>query len=530
MTVSQALLLSRNPSVIPLVARGALLVACSLLAALAIGPQMAVGPALLLLGIAALASFPFPYASPFIWPVAEMVLVALLLGALGDAGTPFLPNMAVPAFIVGLQFGVRRALVVGLIGDVVLLATSAALTRPGDQQTSTLVQHLQWALIVIAVGLLAGWAGSVRRRGEPPEEPAYSEAHRLLSELHIVARQLSMGLDTPTLAAVLCDELEGVTGSATNCVLARGATGVFHRLADSGGLPVGDAVLEESWLSSGPVTATYDGVTHLVLPVRMGERVVAVTVTSFDSTAPLDAELVRHAVRIVNRAGSRLASAMLFDDVRGIATQDERLRLARDIHDGIAQDVASLGFFVDDAMHGADPVTHQKLSVLRGEVKRIVTELRLSIFDLRLGADQALTLGTAIGDHARRVGGQSGLTVHVTVEESDARLPQGTEHDLVRVAQEALTNVRRHANASNVWVECRVNAPDFTLRVEDDGRGLGRGTDQSMGLKGIRERARKIGGRVRIENRSQGGTLVEVSNISTTGRMVEEQPAEVPRG
>ena len=528
--MSQALLLSRNPSVPPLAARGALLVACSLLAALALGPQMAVGPALLLLGIAALASLPFPYASPLILPAAEIVLVALLLGALGEAGNPFLPYLIVPPIIVGLKYGVRRGLMVGLIGDVVLLSTSAALTRPGVQQTSTLVQHLQWALIVLAVGFLAGWANSMRHRGEPPPEPAYGEAHRLLSELHIVARQLSMGLDTPTLAAVLCDELESITGSSTNCVLARGATGLFHRLTESGGLPVDEAILEEAWLSSGPVTATREEVTHLVLPVRMGERVVAVTVTSFDSTAQLDTDLLRQAMRVVSRSGSRLASAMLFDDVRGIATQDERLRLARDIHDGIAQDVASLGFFVDDAMHGADPVTLAKLTVVRAEVKRIVTELRLSIFDLRLGADQALTLGTAIGDHARRVGGQCGITVHVTVEESDARLSQGAEHDLVRVAQEAMTNVRRHANAANVWVECRVNAPDFLLRIEDDGSGLGRATDHSVGLKGIRERATKIGGQVRIENRTKGGTVVEVTNTTAVRRSVADDPSEAAHG
>ncbi len=510
--VSQALLLSRSPSVIPLAARGALLTACSLLAALALGPRAAVGPALLLLAIAALASLPFPYAPPLARPGAEMVLTALLIGALGEAGTPFLPYLVVPAITVGLGHGIRRGLTIGAAGSVVLLATSAALTWQGAEQLRTLAQHLQWALIVLSVGFLAGWVASVRHRDDPQPEPAYSEAHRLLSELHLVARQLNLGLDTPTLAAVLCDELSAATGSSANCVFARGRTGLFHRLSGGGALPVDGALLEEAWLSAGPVTSTQADVTHLVLPVRMGERVVAVTVSSLGSTTNAEAEVIRQAMRVVSRSGSRLASAMLFDDVRGLATRDERLRLARDIHDGIAQDVASLGFFIDDAMHGADPATGHKLTALRAEVRRIVGELRLSIFDLRLGADQALTVGTAIGDHARRVGGQCGLTVHVTVEESDARLPQDAEHALVRMAQEALTNVRRHANASTIWVECRVNAPEFVLSIEDDGSGLGQATDASMGLKGIHERAARMGGRVRIENRAGGGTLVEVTN------------------
>lgn len=507
--------MTRSAPVLPLVARGSLLVSCALLAALAFGPDNTLGTAMLLLAIAAAASLSLPPLPPLAQPVGEGLLAAVLIGAVGEYGTPYLPYLAVPALIVGVTRGIRPALMVALIADVTLLATSVAVGKP-NHQTGTLAQQLQWSLLALAVAVLAGWVRRIRYGDDvAPPEAAYIEAHRLLSELHIVARQLSLGLDAETLSVALCDDLEAATGSSESIVVIRGKTGLYHRLTGTGGIPVSVRELEDAWLSSSPVVSSHGGPPHLILPVRMGERVVALTVSTLDDAASVDAKMLSLSARVVDRAGSRLASAMLFDDVRLLATQDERLRLARDIHDGIAQDVASLGFFVDDAMHGADDATAAKLKDLRAELKRIVSELRLSIFDLRLGTDNALTLGTAVGDHARRVGAQAGLTVHVVVDESSSRLQFAADHELMRMAQEAMTNVHRHARATNLWIECRVDAPAFLLRVEDDGRGLGPSSDASMGLKGIRERAARLGGHVRVSDRPGGGTVVEVTSAAS---------------
>ena len=498
--------------VFPLIARSALLLACSLLASVAFGPRATIGTALLLLVIAAMASLPLPALPPLAQPVAEVVLAAGLLGAVGDRGTPFLPYLVVPALVVGLTAGIRPAVVVALIGDATLLASSLAVGLPTGRQSGTLVLDLQWSLLALAVGGLAGWVRRLRQGDAGAPEAAYVEAYRLLSELHTVARQLSLGLDTATLATALCHDLAPVIGSQDTIVVVKSSSGAYHRLTGAGLLPADEGDLEAAWQSSGPVVTSTGSQTQLVLPVRMGERVVALTVSNFAAAAPVDPHLLSVASKVVDRSGSRLASAMLFDEVRDLATQDERLRLARDIHDGVAQDVASLGFFVDDAMHGADEVTLAKLRALRVELKRTVAELRLSIFDLRLGTDEAHTLGGAIADHARRVGTLGDLTVHLDVDESSSRLPSGAEHELMRIAQEAMTNVRRHAHASSVWVECHVDAPAFVLRIADDGKGLGPSTEASMGLKGIRERTARLGATVEVRDRAGGGTVVEVTS------------------
>lgn len=486
-----------------------------MLAAVGYGPRPVLGPALLLLAIAAAASVPLPYAPHFARALVEVTLAALLLGAIGDHGTPFLPYLVVPALVIGMDDGLRAALAVALLGDGVLLAAGLALAGPSADPTGALVTHLQWSVLALAVAALAAWVRRVRMGDLAAPEAAYLEAHRLLTELHLVARQLSLGLDTTTLAWRLCTDLGAVTGTSENVVLVRGSTGLYHRLTGTGALPVTEPELEQAWESPTPATFVAGDRLHLVVPVRMAEQAVALAVSTFDATASVDPYVLSRAASIVERGASRLASAMLFDQVRELATQDERLRLARDIHDGIAQDVASLGFFVDDAMHGADDDTAAKLAVLRAELKRIVGELRLSIFDLRLGADETLTVGNAIADHARRVGALNGLCVHASVEESRTRLGPGAEHDLMRIAQEAMTNVRRHANATNVWVTVHIQTPDFLLRIEDDGSGLGPPNESSMGLKGIRERSARLGAVADVCERPGGGTVVLVSRERT---------------
>jgi signal transduction histidine kinase len=91
------------------------------------------------------------------------------------------------------------------------------------------------------------------------------------------------------------------------------------------------------------------------------------------------------------------------------------------------------------------------------------------------------------------------------------RLPIDAETELLRIAQEAVTNARKHADAGNLWVTCRVDPPTALLRVEDDGKGLGRPRNDSFGLEVMRERAARIGAQLSVSRREQGGTAVEVT-------------------
>jgi signal transduction histidine kinase len=132
----------------------------------------------------------------------------------------------------------------------------------------------------------------------------------------------------------------------------------------------------------------------------------------------------------------------------------------------------------------------------------VVSELRLSIFDLRSEISPTAGLGSALSDYVRMVGARSGMTVHLTLDESPSRLRNEVETELLRITQEAVTNARKHSSAENLWVDCRIRPPFAHITVQDDGTGLGTGRPDSYGLRIMRERAERIGAQLRIEERN----------------------------
>jgi signal transduction histidine kinase len=280
-------------------------------------------------------------------------------------------------------------------------------------------------------------------------------------------------------------------------------------------------------------TGTFSDPQHghsAVLALRLGDRRVGLVGVERDG-GPWSARHLARAQSLADDAALRIDTGQLFSEVRALATVEERRRLAREIHDGIAQEVASLGYVVDDlSAHTSDPQTREDLGTLRTELTRIVNELRLSIFDLRTDVQPASGLGAALTSYVRSVGTGAGLTVHLVLDESPYRLPIEAETELLRVAQEAITNARKHARARNLWVTCRVDPPRAFLRVADDGKGLGSARPDSFGLEIMRERTARLGAAFTVRNRVGGGTVVEVTVGAPTGRPYESTQATSAQG
>jgi signal transduction histidine kinase len=237
-------------------------------------------------------------------------------------------------------------------------------------------------------------------------------------------------------------------------------------------------------------------------------------------------------MREVEAHSLRLDTALVFDEIRTMATADERQRLAREIHDGIAQEVASLGYVVDHmASTTRDPAVAQGLRELRGELSRVVADLRLSIFDLRSDVSTTNGLGSALSDYVRQVGAKSHLTVHLTLNEAATRLSPAVEGELLRIAQEAITNARKHAGASNLWVTCTVDPPYAEIEVSDDGRGFADDRpDGRYGLSIMAERAERIRGRLKITPRHPSGTTVAVVLGTSARRDSVRDSVSAPEG
>ena len=454
--------------------------------------------------------------------VVESIACVVAVLESGSATSPLFPYLLAPAFVAGLTTGVTGALLGPGLGGLALVAAGALYNYSETYAPSS----AQWVMLAVVSGLVAAWIGRLiepREANSDAAEASYAAAYRLLAQLRPVARQLSVGLDPGTIAEGLLESLRSTYEFERGAVLVRTGGGRLVPLAHKGSARedwdvdvTGDGPFADAWLSQRPtrLTRQLNGApgSSVVLPLVIGVRTFGLVglETNRRDVAPAVASEMSG---VVAEAALRLETAMLFDEVRGVATAEERRRLAREIHDGIAQELSYLGYVVDGLTAEArelDEGLTEELRSLRREITRIVSELRLSIFDLRSEVDVHGGLGAALSEYVRSVGQQSDLTVHLSLDEAVTRLPAETEAELLRIAQEAITNARKHADAANLWVTLVVDPPSALLRVEDDGRGLGTGRHDSFGLQIMRERATRLRTDVQIEPRSPQGTRVEV--------------------
>jgi len=382
-----------------------------------------------------------------------------------------------------------------------------------------------WLITGLAAGLLGAWIRQLRRVHDESKRP-FASAYRLLGELRTVARELPGGLDVDVVGEnVLATTLEALGGSRA-ALLLRTATGspvvVTTRVTDGSDMVSGtDTIVSMCMGLQQPIQETQpEGSAYphrICLPLLVGGRPVGAVVVE-GKQAALRPEILA-AQATLNDDALRLESAVLFADVRALATVEERRRLAREIHDGVAQESASLGYLVDDLARDDCDHNHQSgLHDLRSELTRVVTELRLSVFDLRSGVTTNAGLGSVLSDYVRAVGTGSDLAVHVTLQESPERLRLDIETELLRIAQEAVSNARRHAEAANVWVTCRVSPPFAEIRVEDDGIGNATARQGHFGLNIMSERARRVNADLTIMDRPGGGTTVSAVLKANTPR------------
>ncbi|HYF26867.1 MAG TPA: GAF domain-containing sensor histidine kinase [Baekduia sp.] len=194
------------------------------------------------------------------------------------------------------------------------------------------------------------------------------------------------------------------------------------------------------------------------------------------------------------------------------ASERERARWARELHDETLQELAALNLHLSAALKAAERGValdeHVRHAV--GQVQRQVSGLRDLITDLRPADLDELGLESALRALAERHGGKSGLRVELDLQapESTPRLPPELETTIYRLAQEALTNVVKHAEAATARMRLVEGDQVVELEVRDDGRGFDPGARaDGFGMLGMRERAELVGGRLDVVS-GEAGTLV----------------------
>lgn len=217
----------------------------------------------------------------------------------------------------------------------------------------------------------------------------------------------------------------------------------------------------------------------------------------------------------------RLRRALEGDERRSVllkrvidAQEEERRRIARELHDETTQQLTVLGMQLDAACTD-DARVAAALAAPRRLVCTINDGLHGIIHGLRPSILDDLGLLPAIRSYAETHLAAHGVDVHYEFSEVDAAVSRDATTALYRVAQEAMTNIERHAHASAVMIGCTIAGSELVLEIEDDGVGFEparqtrpRDTGQGLGLLGMHERLALLGGRLEVESEPNGGTRI----------------------
>lgn len=269
-------------------------------------------------------------------------------------------------------------------------------------------------------------------------------------------------------------------------------------------------------------------VSILAVPLQLGNKfmgVIEVMNRNHRKFAQADAQLL---MRLANPAVISIENAQLYHQLRYLSTLEERDRLAREMHDDLAQLLGYLNVrasIMEDLLSsGSIPEAKESLTELKRVAMRAYTDVREEIFKLRTTISPGNGLLPTLTDYLSDYQVHYGLETKLLCEcDSLADVPDEVATQLIRIIQEALTNVRKHAHASRASIRFVQEGEQVCIRVEDNGQGFYpdqavEANHQSYGLQIMRERAASIGGSLSVESKPGQGTCVTVFLPQFTGK------------
>ncbi len=451
------------------------------------------------------------WTSPFVFCVVGGVMALGFTGGFA-AG---LPAAVVSSVAIGIPFHLR----VGFLTADGLLLTG------------------QWTVELALVALLAAYARRLFGEAQDRQTLALdrmsqlTEANELLVSLHRVAQTLPASLDLVQVLASTVNRLRALIDCDVIAVLLRDeATGSWTVGASEGAsLP---HVLADTELPAPLAASTSSSVASLVVSLAPGESLGPELLSRSGLYAPLRARgnlvgllaLEQHEPGFYGRRDLRILDGFMepaalaidnarwFARLRTIGADEERVRIARDMHDSVGQSLAFVAFKLDRLTGMAkEPELREELDTLRTEVRGVLTEVRDTLCDLRTDVTDTRGLVETLDDFLERVRGRVDFDVTFT-HHSTGRLPLIQERELWRVAHEAVSNVEHHARPRHLRVRWECDGSVARLTVADDGKGFKASSAAgagSYGIQGMRERANAIGARLEIESEPFVGTVVE---------------------
>lgn len=485
----------------------------------------------------------------------DVAVLFLAIGYSGGLESPFIFCGMIAMVVIAFGWGHRAATLALLLGVTSMIVGVAPSGTSLSQQWND--QRDLTILLTICVAVYASASVSTRlsdaerrRTALAGEVESLNQANSLLSLVNTVARTLPTSLTLREALQTSQRQIDETFDSTVTCLLAldENAEEWVPKLAEgcvlrpaytSAALP---EPLAAALASSVPVLradlSDTDPGDRIVpssgsgIYVRLQTRKSTVGLLGLEHPDPYhfdqrDTELLTGLAEVL---ALTIDNARWFGRLRSLGAEEERVRLARDLHDRLGQWLTYIGFELE-RIQATDPQRSEDLARLHRDVQMALEELRETLRQLRSGVTEDVPLSKIGRELVQSFSQRTGIEATFHASSPDARLPVPVENELLRVMQEALNNVAKHAEATRVDVTWTIDGGNFELLVVDDGRGfeIARGVrDSAYGLVGMRERADVVGALCTIESGLGSGTVVRV--VAGTGAHGSNTARSVPMG
>jgi signal transduction histidine kinase len=432
-----------------------------------------------------------------LWVLTDLVLCHLVLDATGGLHSPFVVYALTAVVFPAMTFRWPGALLAATASAALrLLAASQA---PGGLAAARASEQFDGLLAYVANGYIiavfAAYLASLMRRLDAARRRS-ALAWRETSGLYACAQSVLEG--SPDL-----DALYARVASAVRRHLGLTHFGIFEAGPNGWMLQAGYGL---------PATLAEPLVTWSQAPLEVGGRQVGLLVGARRPAGP-EPETQALLCALAGQLVLGLRNAELVREKAELATVAERARLAREIHDGVAQSLYMLMLNLEAASDFVEKGTAlgARLDQLLSLARRALWEVRHYIFDLKPLLDDAAPLADLLRNPLREFETIARVDTDLQVGGSEWALPPVARATVYRVLQEALANVFKHAQATHVHVVLSWQPEAFILEVRDDGRGFDRqATAAGHGLTNLSQRAAEAGGSATVTSTPGAGTVVRL--------------------
>jgi len=502
----------------------------------------------------------FPQPLPAISLLIDSLLAVAFLAATGGAESPLLFFGLFPIITAALRFGWTVSMATA--GAIVVAYIFVSIRQASVSSLSDLFPLIINSVILLLAALISGLIGSraIGLADKELREEEENELRRLRAirertrAIYEMASTLSATLNYERVLEAMLDvsvlglvELGPLADQMVSMVLLFGESNLFvtasnglHRMDRSKRIPGREGVIGEALNSAEPCVTTNPGQdpeigqfvafqylrSAIAVPLRAGFESFGVVVYGspvVDTFTPDRTELL---VAICNQAIIALQNAQLYQDLLAEKEriveieEDERKKLARNLHDGPTQSIAAIAMrlnYVRLLLKRDPQKVSAELANIEDLARRTTKEIRQMLFTLRPIILETQGLTAALEQYIQKLEETDSIAYHLQAQHVEDHLDIDAQGGIFYIIDEAITNARKHAQPNNVWVRMGIRDRSFVVQIEDDGSGFDVAEVQdrydergSLGMINLHERTELLSGKIRIESAPGKGTRITV--------------------